>query len=47
MRVLATELVDVEEMFAHVCSEDDINDARPHHLVDVALQVDQDVDSLV
>ena len=45
--VLAAELVDVKEMFAHVCSEDHINQARPHHLVDVALQVGQDVDSLV
>ena len=45
--VLAAELVDVKEMFAHVCSEDDINEAGPHHLVDVTLQVGEDVDSLV
>ena len=45
--VLAAKLVDVKEMFAHVCSEDHVNQARPHHLVHVALQVGEDVDSLV
>ena len=45
--VLAAELVDVKEMFAHVSSEDHINQAGPHHLVDVTLQVGEDVDSLV
>ena len=44
---MAAELVDVEEMFAHVCSEDHINQAGPHRLVDVTLQVGEDVDSLV
>ena len=45
--VLAAELVDVKEMFAHVRSEDDINQTGPHRLVDVTIQVGEDVDSLV
>ena len=45
--MLAAELVHVEEVLAHVGSEDDIDQPGPDHFKHVTVYVGQDVDPLV
>ena len=44
---LADKLVDVEEVFAHISGQDEVDEAGPHRLEHLRLQLGQDVDPCV